>query len=179
MPNYQNGKIYRLVCSETGNQYIGSTTQTLPQRKAGHKKPSNTCMSKLFINPDIILIETYPCDTKDELHKRERFHIENNECVNLTTPTRTTKEWLIDNKDKNSETLKKYQEKNKDKIKKLKNEYYQKNKERQLEKNKEYKEKNNEYITCECGSIIRLYNITTHKKTKKHIDYQNSINTEK
>ena len=30
--DYKNGKIYRIVCEETGRQYIGSTCSTLVKR---------------------------------------------------------------------------------------------------------------------------------------------------
>lgn len=33
-------------------------------------------------NPEIFLIELYPCNTKDELIVRERFCIETMECIN-------------------------------------------------------------------------------------------------
>ena len=38
MPNnYSRGKIYKIVCQTTNNQYIGSTTEpTLARRLAGH-----------------------------------------------------------------------------------------------------------------------------------------------
>ena len=34
---YKNGKIYRIVCNITGEQYIGSTCKTLKQRLQQHK----------------------------------------------------------------------------------------------------------------------------------------------
>ena len=33
-------------------------------------------------NPEIFLIESYPCNSKDELIARERFYIERMECLN-------------------------------------------------------------------------------------------------
>ena len=37
MPNYQDGKIYKIVCNITDECYIGSTTEpTLARRLAGH-----------------------------------------------------------------------------------------------------------------------------------------------
>ncbi len=32
--------------------------------------------------PEIFLIEEYPCKNKHQLLARERYHIENNDCVN-------------------------------------------------------------------------------------------------
>ena len=62
--SYQNGKIYRIVC-ETGLQYIGSTTTSLNQRFKTHYSNTHQCSCKDFINPKIILIENYPCETKN------------------------------------------------------------------------------------------------------------------
>ena len=36
MPNYQNGKIYKIVCNITGLVYIGSTIENLTERLWGH-----------------------------------------------------------------------------------------------------------------------------------------------
>ena len=60
MVNYENAKIYRLVCSETGEQYIGSTNQQLAKRKHQHMAKKNQCKSKGFINPQIFLIKSCP-----------------------------------------------------------------------------------------------------------------------
>ena len=73
MPNYQNGKIYKLVCSDTGNIYVGSTCKTLNARLSNHKsKTFNQCSSKSFINPKIVLIESFSCNSKQELELKER-----------------------------------------------------------------------------------------------------------
>ena len=37
MPDYSNGKVYKLVCDTTQKIYIGSTTLRLCQRLAQHK----------------------------------------------------------------------------------------------------------------------------------------------
>ena len=132
---YQNGKIYRLFCKTTRQQYYGSTTnKTLSTRLSIHK-----CDYKRFLegkrgfvssfeilkndNYQIILVENYPCVNKKELHKRERYYIENNECVNMMIPCRTPAEYRLDNVEKEKERHKKYYEENIDKFK----EYYKEN----------------------------------------------------
>jgi hypothetical protein len=106
MVNYGNGKIYRIVCNQTGLQYIGSTTIKLSARISQHKKllKSNISgASKLVLENDdynIILIEDYPCERKEQLLARERYHIENSHCVNKKIPLRTQKEWYMENKDR-------------------------------------------------------------------------------
>ncbi len=94
MPNYENGKIYKIVDHTNNNIYIGSTCEpTLARRLAGHKTKYNhfikghkkSFMSSYSIihnnNYEIILIENYPCKTKDELHSREAYYIENSQNV--------------------------------------------------------------------------------------------------
>jgi hypothetical protein len=96
MVNYQNGKIYKIVCDDSENIYIGSTTkEKLSQRMAKHKSHHNDYLDgkgrfiSSFImlekqNPRIILIENYPCNNKDELRMREQYWIDQfrNICIN-------------------------------------------------------------------------------------------------
>lgn len=91
---YQKSKIYKLVDNITGNIYIGATYEkTLSRRLSKHvydlkrfKKGNYHFVSSFIIleNNDyyIELIENCPCECKDELTKRERFHIQQNKCVN-------------------------------------------------------------------------------------------------
>ena len=135
--DYQNGKIYRIVCEETGRQYIGSTCSTLVKRFSNHKR-SRDCTCKDFINPKIILIEDYPCDRKEQLLMRERYHMENTECVNLYRPIIT--------KEEKEEKYIKYKLDNKDRF----NEFKRQRK------------------ICECGSNVSHGALERHKKTAKH-----------
>lgn len=110
--NYENGKIYKTVSNYTEDIYIGSTCQTLTKRKQKHKghykewksgKTHKKTTSFDVIDKgdfDIILLEDYPCERKDQLHSRERYWIENNDCVNKYIPTRTRQEYEQDNKEK-------------------------------------------------------------------------------
>ena len=94
MPDYQQGKIYKIECNVTGKVYIGSTCEPiLARRLAGHitdyKRYLNGkshYVSSFDIlqnrNYDIVLIESYPCNSKDELHARERHYTNNINCVN-------------------------------------------------------------------------------------------------
>jgi hypothetical protein len=130
MVNYNNGKIYKIVCNTTGLVYIGSTTKNklcerLTQHKSRFKKYNegdNIKYSSFLVlennNYNIILIENYKCNNKDELTARERYYIEKIECVNSVIPGRTRKERdnLKVNKIKKSISDKKYYEKNKIKI---------------------------------------------------------------
>jgi len=105
MPDYANGKIYKLVCNNTGKIYIGSTCQSkLSQRLGEHRRAfnKNLCISSKQIieggNYNIVLIEKYPCASNDELLKRERYYIDNLECTNKNLPCRTKMEYKKDNR---------------------------------------------------------------------------------
>lgn len=112
MPNYQLGKIYKIVSNVTGDVYIGSTTKKyLSERLKDHKYEYKRYLNgeRGYITSfkiiesgdyDIILLENCPCETKDQLHARERFHIENNECINRYIPGRTRKQYREENRDK-------------------------------------------------------------------------------
>ena len=163
--DYKNGKIYRIVCNETGETYYGSTTQPLYKR-LWHHKANKTSSSRTIIernNYNIVLVEEYPCENKEQLLRRERYYIENNKCINNNVPTRTPKEYRLDNIEKVREN---------DRIKHIndrenRNErcrkWYKENKERVLEKEKIK-------TTCECGCVVRLNGLSRHKLTQKHID---------
>jgi len=152
---YQKGKIYRIICNTTGLQYYGSTCEDkLCKRLAHHKSDYNgfingkqhNFMTSFNIikndNYEIVLVENYPCNSKDELHQRERYYIENNECVNKFIPCRTSKEYREENKEQIREKKKIYREENKDQISEKKKIYREANIEKIKEKNKIYCEAN-------------------------------------
>jgi hypothetical protein len=100
----------------------------------------------------------------------------NNNCVtNCTgdeTPTAGEEETCDDdetgkcgyyyrNRNKKLEYQKKYNREQGDKIKNYNKDYYQKRREEILEKAKTK-------IICDCGCEVQLFNMNSHKKTKKH-----------
>ena len=141
--DYSKGKIYRLNCANL--VYIGSTTQTLSMRKGQHRRDCNGWLNgtthyrssfELFKlgNPVITLIEDYPCDRKEQLLARERFHIQNNVCVNKIIPGRTKAEHYQDNREAIIKKQIKYYDLNKEAILEKKKEYYDLNKEAIIKK---------------------------------------------
>ena len=143
MPDYSKSKIYKIVCNITGLIYIGSTTQNLCGRIQDHKYDYKYYLNKKSYshwltsfeiieknNYDIILVEDFPCERREQLLARERYWVENTKCVNKFIPTRTHKEYYQDNK----ENKKQYCEENKEKIKEKNKQYYLKNKEKLNEK---------------------------------------------
>ena len=164
MNKYSNGKIYKIVSNQTDDIYIGSTCQKLCQRMCNHR-----CNFKLWKNGKyyfvtsfelikhddckIILIEDYQCDNKEQLNQRERFYVENMDCVNKCIPGRTRKEYGKEHYQNNRELLcekaKIYRESHKYKI----------------------RENNKEKHNCECGGKYTTCNKSRHLKSKKHINY--------
>jgi hypothetical protein len=148
--DYNNSKIYKIVCNVTGLVYIGSTCQsTLATRLSEHRRKYKLFLNQKYTfvtsfkvlennNYDIILIEQYPCNSKQELHKKERFYIESIKCVNKYIPNRTIKEYYNDNREK-------------------------------------IKEKMNKKFDCECGSNYTTNHKARHYKSLKHIKYCQTI----
>jgi len=154
----------------------------------------------------MIKLHEYKCESKYELNLEERRVIDEYKAkLNCNIPSRTTKEWREDNKEKikewredNKEELKEYSKKyyennkehingyfkkwredNKEHINGYSKKWYENNKEKSNEYSKKYyennKEKNSEKITCECGAIFRKDNISHHHKTKKHISFLDNM----
>jgi hypothetical protein len=163
MPNYQNGKIYKIT---GGNLvYYGSTTLKLCQRLADHKKcykrykegkTTNTTSFQLLDFEDcyITLVELFSCNSKEELLARERFYIENNDCVNKVIPLQTDAEYYKKNKEEFAERTKKWREENVEKSKEIgRKSYYN-----TIETSIAYRDKNKEKI--------REYSREYYKKKK-------------
>jgi hypothetical protein len=187
MGDYNTSKIYKLVSIDSDDIYIGSTIQPLSTRLSRHESDY-----KLYLNGkhryitsfkiletnnyDIVLIEEFPCKSKQDLHERERYHIENNNCVNKNIPSRTAKEYYQQNKDKKSE----YYQQNKDKILDYQSEYRQQNKDKITEYRQQNKDKIKEYqkekIECNiCGCKISRNCLSKHKRTNKCLTKKNSV----
>jgi hypothetical protein len=110
--NYLLAKIYKMV-SPSGLIYIGSTCEpTLARRKSGHKRmfkfycKSNKKYYSSFLlfeedkdNVNIILLENYPCNNRDELTAREGYYIKQFDCVNRYIAGRNKKQYNIDKSD--------------------------------------------------------------------------------
>ena len=176
-------KIYKIVCNETDEVYIGKTTQTLEERLRGHENYNSTSSKQIILRGNYVMSEIDSCDTEEESILLEAYYIINTDnCINIVVPGRTRreryeenkdeilvqcKEYYEANKDEINEKEKKYREKNKDHISIRKKEYYKKNKD-------EIKEKRKQKYTCDCGSIIRKDSKAKHEKSLTHINFINS-----
>ena len=156
MVNYARGKIYKIINRINTDIYIGSTVKKyLSQRMGTHQSCIYTSNSKLYLSMrslgfehfKIVLIENFPCQSKDELRAREQYYIDE-----LKPALNTNKAHLgtIGCKAGCS--------------KEQKAEYMQK-----------YNAKNMGKFCCEkCNyKTFTRQNLTKHKKTRKHINIEN------
>jgi hypothetical protein len=106
--DYANGKIYKLITPHDESlMYVGSTCEKqLSKRLCHHRhnynawlegKRNKTLTSFKLLelglhDVKIVLIESFPCKSKEELFMRERYYIETLDCVNKIIPIRTLEE---------------------------------------------------------------------------------------
>ena len=176
--DYKNGKIYKLVNDELGLTYYGSTCTELRKRLWAHKtqaKDKKYSSYKLFESGicKIYLVEKVSCEDKDELRQRERFYIENNECVNKNIPCRTKKEYHLANKEHLKQKSKEYHLANKEKIKQQIKEYHLANKEKIKEQRKEHYEANKEKL----AQYQKQYHLQKKAQAKEVYDFLTQIET--
>jgi hypothetical protein len=180
MDRYSRGKIYKIVCNATGKQYIGSTTEpTLSKRLAKHRLNfktwknghGNFTTSYLILeeeNYEIILIELYPCSSRDELMMRERFWQDNIECINKVKSYTSKEEkkiykkkWADDNKEQIAEKRKKWVDDNKEQI-------LNKDRIRWENRKEKYNLQRREKICClNCKKEINKGNLSRHQQKCK------------
>ena len=114
-------------------------------------------------NCKIELVEECPCESKEQLHKREGFYIQHNECVNKRIPGRTMAEWKSANAER---------------VKQLQVSWTSANPEKVKEASRRAREKHQEKIKADrsakcvcdvCGSEHTHHMTARHKRTKKHL----------
>ena len=105
--DYSKGKIYCIRNYTDDDVYVGSTTQALSKRMANHREDAkgykkdrkfyskvNTLGVEQFY---IELIEDYPCETLEQLRKREGYYIREIGTLNSSIAGRSKKEWREEN----------------------------------------------------------------------------------
>ena len=184
--DYQKAKIYKIVDNTTDNIYVGSTCEpSLAKRLAkhvasykSHLKGISNYVSSFDIlknsDYDIILIENFPCNTKDELFSRERHWTNELICINK----RRNQGLLLElgQLEYSKQNSKKYYQENKDKIIL----YRHNHKEQSTEYNKKYYEDNRDKINlqqskkynCFCGGKYTQSHKNRHFLSKTHQDYE-------
>lgn len=191
---YKVGRIYKLV-SPSGLVYVGSTTSTLAQRLKSHRYHYKGYLKgvgyyitsfQLFEESEdvkIEVLEEHSEISKLNLQLRERYFIENIDCVNKYIPIRSKeeltelkKEYNKDYRMKNAETLREYHtvynKQNAKTISAKKKEYYKKvaddKKEYYIENRDKIKASKAEKTICEiCNSAVAKSGKARHRTSKK------------
>lgn len=151
MKTYDNGKIYKLINDINADIYVGSTCSPLYKRLGEHKSMAisrrrqshlyNTMLDIGVQHFRIILVENYPCASKDMLTAREQHWIDNLK-PKLNKSVATTGLNLKDPIGKQQYYLQYYAE-NKNNI--------------------------NFRVNCNCGGRYTLPNKSCHNKSKRHM----------
>ena len=154
--DYNNGKIYVMRSNKTDKIYIGSTTQPLFKRFFQHKvNCCNKNLKELMTEHDdfyIELLESFPCNSKEELLKRENELIRENKELTVNIIGKSTGIKINQYVKKNGEISPiEYDKGNYNRT------YYATHKEKLAEK-----------IECECGRVYTRACKFNHFKSQKH-----------
>jgi len=134
------GSVYKITDGKL--VYYGSTTQLLNLRLSTHRTSTfNECETRQMNKDDMTIELVEAVEDVKQLRWRERYYIENNECVNKHKRP-------IINREERLEYWKEYRKKNAETIKK----------------------KGQTPYFCECGCVINWDNKARHFKTPKHIN---------
>lgn len=149
---YENGKIYKLNC-EDGKYYFGSTIRSLQTRLASHKhacKKTETNNAYTHIktigwdNVGIELVESFPCENKQQLLERETWYIcehkADSMCLNSRNPV------TDQTKQAHAAKCKNYYQLHREEILQRRSEYQITNRAQRSEYNREYANKKSESL---------------------------------
>ena len=185
---YVNSKIYQITDNAYTNCYIGSTYSTLAKRMSQHRddynryiigKIAQTCSYDIFDefgveNCKIELVESYPCESRDDLNKCEGYWIRETQCVNRVMTGRTRHQYREDNRDTIAEHKKEYAATHKDVITASQKSWAQGNKEHVNAKSNAWyhanSEKCKERVTCECGTSVIKRIMHKHLNSNNHTE---------
>ena len=187
---------YKIICisDDIDLCYVGSTAD-FNKRRNTHKSMCDNENSNNYNYKIYKTIREYggwsnfkmiQIGKREQLTKRqaeqveEEYRQELKANMNMRRCFRTEEQkqkWYEENKDK----IKEYNEENKDKLKQYQQNYYEENKDKLLcrinkynEENKDkIKEKQLQKVKCDCGCVVSKNNLSTHKKSPKHIKLMN------
>jgi hypothetical protein len=129
---------------ESENEY--SSDKHIAQTKTGNKSVKK--LAKIDVSKAKSLELESPPKDKDR-NKAERNKLD---------------EYYYQHREQKLEYQKNYNRQKGDVIKDYNKSYYMKRREEILEKARTK-------VTCECGCVVQLFNMNSHKKTKKHVRY--------
>ena len=174
MSLYKTGRVYKIMYIGNENvsiTYVGSTFNTLRDRKQGHKDnfkkwdndSKNKCLTifpyyqQLGIdNFKILLIKEYQVVDRNHLLALEQLWMNKINCINNQKAFQPLKR----------EHITQYRDKRKDTTKTYNKQYSQANKDKLAEQARiKY--------TCQCGGKYTKHHKARHEKTNKHQNYLN------
>lgn len=171
--DYSNGKIYKLICTNTGEFYIGSTCTSLAKRLWYHKKKSRESKQRSVYKHifeyggwdavKIVLIQDITCTSKDELIREEQRYIDElKPSLNTNLATIYTKYDSL--QQYTCEYSKTWRENNKSSISDYRKQYYQNNRDKEAIKAKTRYEKNKLIkVQCpQCHKEMKKSNLSNH-----------------
>lgn len=166
MPDYSKGKIYAIRSNDTEEVYIGSTTQSLSVRMAGHRcdfKRFNLGKYHYVSSYEILklqdayieLLEEIKCGNIEQLHQREGYYIRQFNCVNMVVAGQSKKEYTVRNWEKIKEKNKEYYDDHKHLI--------------------TFNQSKKVRYTCSCGVQLQTGNTNQHLQSAFHLRNQSCI----
>ena len=164
--------IYKIVCKDDNIKefYIGSTfniQNRIRCHKSTHKNIKSKAYNKkvykyirengMWINFNIVILETFECETTKEKEQKEQEYINKlNPLLNMKKAYQTKEEFL-------------------EQSKQTKKKWYENNKQLTIDRAKKYNEINykklNEKHICECGGKFTIKHKSVHLKSKKHMNF--------
>ena len=184
--NYQNGIQYKIVCKDPAitDCYNGSCV-SLKDRKKNHKNQSLNPNCKnynlkvyRFIrenggwdNWTMVQLELYPCNSKQELVRRER------EIFDILKPTLNSYSPTLD-VEKMKNNMAKYANEHRVEINAKQKQYSDAHKDENSVYQKQYRDehktilsaKQKEKVKCACGCEVVKRTLNVHQKSKKHLN---------
>jgi len=106
MPDYSQGKIYKIISPSTNDVYVGSTVQPLWSRFGSHIRHYRMYQNKnhkylksfdivQFSDSKIVLLEEYNCTNRNQLLAREQEWIEKMmNCINNKPASRSRADYM-------------------------------------------------------------------------------------
>ena len=113
---FENGKVNKILNTVDEDVYVGSTCQPLCKRMAKHRNctaDKSQCHRPLYVKMKLFgldkfyieLIEECPCESKEQLRKREGHYIKLIGTLNALVAGNTTKETNHDYYEKHKESM--------------------------------------------------------------------------
>ena len=162
--------IYKIYCknSEITDIYVGSTDDFNSRCLSHYSRCRNPNSEKYnlkvyrFIRENggfqnWLIEEIIKCEEDTKYDAEVHYFKTLNSNLNTYFPRRSSQQYYLDNKDIIKKKVKIYADKNKEKISLNMKKYYAEN-----------KEKYKETFQCDCGSLVRKYEINRHNRSQKH-----------